>query len=140
MRTLACAALALFAITLVPDDANAWKANGRIRYDVLGWKFSKVKVQNGRLDSEKCKIELTLFFKAPSIDLIRFKALVKFKSGASMWTPNFENRAIGKRKYSFTFDTTEQGCWAKKKQRPVSLGVLGCFPEREGADCDPSRR
>lgn len=132
--------VAALSVVMLADTAFAWKASARAKYNVLGWKFHKVKAQNGRLGTEKCKIELTFFWKSPAVDPIRFKALIEFKSGATMWTPEFTDSAIGKRKYSYTVDTTAQGCWGSKKQRPVKIAVLGCLPQTEGKDCKPSRR
>ncbi len=139
-KSLLVLAVAAMSLAAVSDEALAWRSSARATYNVLGWKFYKVKAQNGRLGTEKCKIELTFLWKSPAVDVIRFKALIEFKSGATMWTPEFVDSAIGKRKYSYTVDTTNQGCWGKKKQRPTKIAVLGCLPEREGKDCKPSRR
>lgn len=111
----------------VPPAASAWTRdvktfNVRVRN---GYRFHRV-LASGQ-SANRCKMTMEVYFDSPSTSYIRLQAKVKFKSGAWMRTSGFNNTASGARKYTHHWDTTKDGCWAKKAQKAAYLWVTSCI-------------
>lgn len=96
-----------------------------------GYFFHRVKAYNN--PQNKCLVTVEFHFKAPSTRAIRFQNKVKFKTGAWLRTDVWNNSLAGKRKYTYTLDTTNDGCWGAKAQMPAYLWVESCW----GTSCTP---
>lgn len=115
--------------TWVRDDKGF---NARIRD---GYRFHRVRVFNHA--DNPCKVTAEIFYTAPHSRWIRLWAKVKFKSGTWIRTHRVDSSAAGERMFSYSFDSTHDGCWGKRPQAPDYLWVTsclasGCTPETPG--------
>lgn len=116
-------------------DAQAWTHTGYFtRVIVLGHNFDRVTVT-----ASGCYLHFTVYFNAPyykyqsdyHMNYYRFQAKVTLGTGAWIRTPVFYNSAPGRREYTYTHNTSDQGCWAVRYSRVSYLVVHGC----QGRSC-----
>ena len=88
------------------------------------------------IEASGCVLNLRLHFDAtkeaysdernPGRNHYHFVGEVKLKSGHSLTTPRFANKAPGRRIYRKQFDTTGEGCWGKSADKIIKLDVDAC--------------
>lgn len=105
--------------TWVRDDKGF---NVRVRN---GYRFYRVRAYNHA--DNKCKMTMEVHFNSPNTNYIRFQAKVKFKKGTWLRTGAFHNTSAGSRMYTYSWDTSNDGCWGKKAQKPAYLWVTSCL-------------
>ncbi len=129
----------LLAATLCSTAAiaAAWELEAPVEFTVNQHLFSGAKVS-----SDGCSLTVRIDFDAPKEgyssrvvvrNYYRFQARLKFSENHFVMSPVFFNRGAGRRTYSFTQDTTEAGCWAKKRLKLYDLDIVGC----RGKGCRP---
>lgn len=128
MKKTLVALAVLFSVSLLaPSFANAWSNRGYFNLYVLGHRFHSVKVKSGTYRyGTQCQLFITVKFWAPTPVYHRFQARVTLGSGAWIRTPVFYNQGFGERRYTYTYDTGPQGCWATSYNRVTYLRVHGC--------------
>ena len=126
MLSLVLGALLAATLTLIPTEAHAWTRSANFKVWRGGYQFTKVIAKSGTLAHTKCMVEITVQFKAPTSAYSAFRARVRFKRGAWVRTPVFNNRIQGKRQYTYSWDTSKDGCWAARPQKPDFLTVSSC--------------
>ena len=142
LATLAVAALTqtacfgLFDTPDTPSRSGRWEALGTFsNLDVHGHKFHTATLTNGDpATGQACTMQATVYFDAPVDATYRFRAKLTTLDGSWVKSPEFFNETRGPRSYSFTVDTTSNGCWGAKRQEILMLDVAGC----QGAFCQPN--
>lgn len=66
----------------------------------------------------------------PARNSYLFRARVKLKGGQEVASEVFRSGSPSRRGFTFTQDTTADGCWAKEKNAPIDLKVVGCRGKR----------
>lgn len=134
-RTAARATLACILFT--PLAALAWKSGADFETGIHGHDFSRAD-----LESDQCTVKVQVLFdapaegyrhEAPARNVYRFHVRMKLDDGHQVVTRVFNNRSPGARAYSYTLDTTADGCWAKQERKLQGIDVEGC----RGAGCKP---
>lgn len=134
----AAARAALLGLLLTPIAALAWNNGADFETSIHGHDFSRV-----TLESARCQVKVRLLFAAPldgykheiaARNFYRFHARIKLDDGGQVLTRVFHNSAPGLRAYSYTLDTTADGCWAKNERKIQGIDVEGC----RGAGCKPA--
>lgn len=120
----------LLALLTSPVAALAWTSDSPFSATVLGHQFKHVSVGD-----EACTVKATLKFSAPEAQYrepaqarnhYRFKARARFASGKRATSPIFFSQKPGAHQFSFEFDTTPDGCWARTEQKVIGVDVEGC--------------
>jgi hypothetical protein len=117
-----------------PADAESWANDLAPTVSVNKHAFHDVTAR-----AQGCNIRFGLFFTAPEDqyndprnkvrNTHNFQARVRL-GDHRIDSPRFVNRAGGERWFSWTFDSSAQGCWAKDAQKLWKLDVVGCRGER----------
>ncbi|MCA9522388.1 MAG: hypothetical protein KC609_15510 [Myxococcales bacterium] len=111
-----------------PPPPSSW--NDRATFSslhVLGHHFHTATVRNGSYgDGTQCSLYFKVSFFAPSTYYHRFQTKLMMSGGAWVRSPVFFNQGYGQREYRFSFDTTNQGCWARRYHRITFMTVHGC--------------
>lgn len=128
LRTLAFVA-AVSPVALAEDAP--WTSEADVSVTVNGHSF-----HHARVEGAGCNVSVTLSFDAPDKgysdpkNLVRnyhqFRARVRFAKGQTVTSKVFGNKAAGERTYSFTDDTSADGCWSKQPGKLVKVDVIGC--------------
>jgi len=101
---------------------------------VLGHQFKTATIQNGYAEKgDLCVIYATVEFVAPLDEYLRFQAKITMSNGAWIKSPIFFNDAAGSRQFTFSFNTSNDGCWGAQRHSTANLHVGAC----RGAACDP---
>jgi hypothetical protein len=121
------------AILSVPTLALAWTQSALFDVTVHKHLFERVAV-----DSQDCALRTQISFSAPaeaykSGNYYRFKARIRLDAGHEVTTRVFGNSGAGARTYSFSYDTSAEGCWAKVDHKFKGFDVEGC----RGRGCTP---
>ncbi len=126
--------LVLFA----PLAAFGWSERAGFETRIHGHDFSNVAVES----SGECSLKVRVQFDAPADGyksesaarrFYRFHVRTKLEGGRALVTRVFNNSASGARAYTYTHDTSAEGCWAKQPQKIIGIDVEGC----RGAGCTP---
>ena len=122
--------LALVFVT-APALAAVWSQKAEISATVHGHEFHHVAVEGN-----DCTLRYKLYFSAPSGEAYAsraqnrnyyvFRARIKLHGDKTVLAPLFGNAAPGERVYDRTYDTTGEGCWAKKEQKLLGVDVEAC--------------
>ena len=130
-------AAALASVLALPIAALAFQQSASFETRVHGHAFSRVTVE-----SRGCEVRAQLAFDAPegaykheaaARNVYRFHARIKLDKGHAFETPVFQNSVAGARQYSYTKDTSTEGCWAKDEHVLRGVDVEGC----RGGGCRP---
>lgn len=114
--------------------ASAWEVAAPVEIKVHEHGFDGLKVWNdgcvlkGKVDFNAPKDAYSS--RAPIRNFYRFKVRMQFADNLSFTSPVFFNRAPGRRSYAFTEDTTDGGCWAKKRMILQDADIVGCRGKR----------
>lgn len=136
-RRLALGSLVAAALLGLPALAWAWSQSALINVKVHDHTFDRVS-----LESSECSVTARLHFAAPEEgyasgqphrDYHRFKARIRLTNDKSLASPVFGNPKAGRRLYTFTYDTTAEGCWAKEQHKLQGVDVEAC----RGRRCEP---
>lgn len=101
---------------------------------VLGHQFQTASLENGYSEKgDLCVLYATVEFTAPRDEYVRFQAKITMSNGAWIKSPIFYNDAAGSRKFTFSFNTGNDGCWGAERHGTANLHVAAC----RGANCDP---
>jgi hypothetical protein len=124
------AGFALTAVCGVTMLAQAWEFKAPFRAMVHNHQFEAVRMWN-----EGCELKVRLVFDAPATqyssseparNVHRFRARLRMRDNVMVHSPEFVNRAPGRRAYTFTRDTREGGCWAEQELKLQAVDVEGC--------------
>lgn len=122
--------LVLGAVACCPALALAWTSGSPFSATVHNHTFSRVDAE-----SDECSIKAKLQFTAPAEqyrepnavrNYYRFKARLRFASGKQAASPIFFSKKPGNHSFSFSADTTAEGCWSKNEQKIIGVDVEGC--------------
>lgn len=91
------------------------------------------------VESKGCAVTAKLHFSAPEAgyrsgtrerDYHRFRARIRLTEGRTLESPVFGNPKPGRRLYTFTYDTTAEGCWAEQQHKLQGVDVEACRGRR----------
>ena len=125
------------ALLAVPVLAWAWSQSALINVKVHDHTFDRV-----RIASSDCSVTAHLHFGAPKDgydsgtrerNYHRFKAGIRLTNDQAIVSPLFGNPKPGRRMYTFTYDTTSEGCWAKEQHKLKGVDIEAC----RGRRCEP---
>lgn len=122
------------SISLLPALAYAWSQSALFDVTVHAHEFERVAVE-----SQGCSVRAQLSFTAPpeaykaDRKYYRFKARIRLDAGHEITSPIFGNSGSGARVYTFTHDTSAEGCWGKLDHKFTGFDVEGC----RGRGCTP---
>jgi hypothetical protein len=129
--------LAFTAIVASPAVALAWNQKAP-----FGVRVHDHALHDVALEGSGCSVDYKLFFSAPADgyssraenrNYYLFRARIKFQSGKKITLPIFGNAGPGERMYERSYDTTNEGCWAKEQQKLMGVDVEAC----RGRGCTP---
>jgi len=111
--------------------ANAsWTQGSAIQARVHAHEFDRVSIQ-----SQDCSLTAKVWFSAPESgytdrskvrNVYRFRARVKLDGGREMTSGEFRTSTPGRKVWTWTHDTSADGCWAKQKPPLRQVLVEGC--------------
>lgn len=125
-------AVTLAVATTIAIVAQGWEQDQAISTSIHAHPFDRIVIE---AKDDSCVIAYRLYFLAPDggyahadagRNYYRFKARVSFSDGKRSFSPEFSNRAPGKRMYRWQHDTTAEGCWGAKAHRVAYVDVEGC--------------
>jgi len=109
---------------------SAWTQSSSIATSVHSHAFDRVSVK-----SSECSLELALEFSAPESgyrdrsanrNRYYFEARVKFDGDHHADSVKFKTSKPGRKRWTWTHDTSADGCWAKQKPALRQVIVDGC--------------
>lgn len=121
----------------MPALAWAWSQSALINVKVHDHVFDRVSIE-----AKECSVTAKLHFEAPGQgyasgqrerDYHRFKGRIRLTEGRALVSPVFGNPKAGRRVYTFTQDTSAEGCWAKEQHKLQGVDVEAC----RGRRCEP---
>lgn len=137
MKRWQMSSLLLLALLAAPLIAWAWSQSALLDVRVHDHRFDRVSIE-----SAGCSLTARLSFEAPEggysssspeRNYHRFKARVRLTSDQAITSPVFGNSKAGRRQYTFSYDTSDQGCWAKAPHKLQGVDVEAC----RGRRCQP---
>lgn len=133
IRSPHSAALALIAMaTTFAWVTHAWQLEAPFNTSVHEHGFHRLAVARV---GDSCQIDFRLSFDAPRSgyasaevgrNYYRFRARAMLTGGRKVLSPEFGNRAPGKRVYRWRHDTSDEGCWAADPQKVFAVDIEGC--------------
>lgn len=112
--------------------ANGWEKEAEFRTSVHDHAFNKLAVTQA---GSGCVVNYSIWFNAPyggyedpakGRNYYRFKVRVTLSEGKTSFSPEFANRAPGKRVYKWSHDTTGEGCWGEQLHKVFNVDIEGC--------------
>jgi hypothetical protein len=112
---------------------GAWTQSSAVLTRVHAHEFGKV-----ALESRECAITAKVWFTAPEAgyrerskvrNVYRFRARVKLGDRA-LTSGEFKTSTPGRKVWTWTTDTSAEGCWAKDKPALRQVVVNGCRGQR----------
>ncbi|NLE87629.1 MAG: hypothetical protein GX607_14670 [Myxococcales bacterium] len=131
------AALVGGALLTAPVLAWAWGQSALINVKVHDHTFDRVSIE-----SAECTVHAKLHFAAPASgydsgarerNYHRFKARIRLTNDQAIVSPIFGNPRPGRRMYTFSYDTSAEGCWAKEEHKLKGVDIEAC----RGRRCEP---
>lgn len=125
------------ALLALPAVAWAWSQSALINVKVHDHLYDRVAIE-----ANECTVTAKLHFSAPEAgyssgtrerDYYRFKARIRLTEERAVVSPVFGNPKAGRRVYTFSYDTSGEGCWAKEPHKLQGVDVEAC----RGRRCEP---
>ncbi len=130
------ASMSLFALACLfcAANADAWEKRAPLTVKVHQHHFHEV-----RVSAQECTLSVLVRFEAPEnkyaagnpvADYYRFRPRLEMSDNMRVDGPIFFNRKPGRRMFRFEHDTSNAGCWAKKRRSLRRVEIDACRGQR----------